>query len=235
MKREANGTWTREYAYAFEDVAQSASNRLWRTWQGDPDWNSTNATEKVTHVHDTHGNMLNLTQVSPNKYLRWDHRDMIANINLGGGGQAYYQYDASKQRTRKRIVDQNNLGGYWERIYLDGYELYRRYNGGTTPVEEIESHHLFEGEQRVLLVDDVIVSSKGTAGARPDNLTVQTQTLFRYQYGNHLGSACLELDHQAEIISYEEYHPYGTSCVSRAEEWNRSAAEAVSVYGDGEG
>ena len=78
-------------------------------------------------------------------------------------------------------------------------------------VEEIESHHLFEGEQRVLLVDDVITSSKGTPHTRPDGLTVKPQTLFRYQYGNHLGSACLELDDEAGIISYEEYHPYGTS------------------------
>src|SRR5262249_28679469 len=31
------------------------------------------------------------------------------------------------------------------------------------------------------------------------------------QYSNHLGSACLELDNQSEIVSYEEYHPYGTS------------------------
>ncbi|CAG0968105.1 hypothetical protein ARNL5_01446, partial [Anaerolineae bacterium] len=89
----------------------------------------------------------------------------------------------------------------------------RRYNGSTLlPVEEIESHHLFEGEQRVLLVDDVIISSKGdSAHPRPDGLRVKPQTLFRYQYSNHLGSACLELDHDTEIISYEEYHPYGTS------------------------
>jgi RHS repeat-associated protein len=160
--------------------------------------------------------MLNLANTVPSSYLRWDHRDMIASLNLGGGGTAYYQYDAEKQRTRKRIVNQNNLGGYWERIYLGGYELYRRYNGnGTALVEEIESHHLFEGEQRVLLVDDVHTAS-GSTHPRPDGLTVTAQTLFRYQYSNHLGSACLELDHQAQIISYEEYHPYGTSAYRTA-------------------
>ena len=31
----------------------------------------------------------------------------------------------------------------------------------------------------------------------------------RYQYENHLGSASLELDNQGQIISYEEYFPYG--------------------------
>jgi RHS repeat-associated protein len=156
--------------------------------------------------------MLNLANVEPDHYMQWDHRDMIASIYLGGGGTAFYQYDAGKQRTRKRIVNQNNAGGYWERIYLGGYELYRRYNGnGSTPIEEIESHHLFEGEQRVLLVDDVITASDPITHPRPDGLTVKAQTLFRYQYSNHLGSACLDMDESAEIISYEEYHPYGTS------------------------
>src|SRR5262249_38583085 len=37
------------------------------------------------------------------------------------------------------------------------------------------------------------------------------QQLVRYQFSNHLGSACLELDHQAQIISYEEYFPYGST------------------------
>jgi len=35
--------------------------------------------------------------------------------------------------------------------------------------------------------------------------------LTRYVYSNHLQSASLELDEYAEIISYEEYHPYGTT------------------------
>ena len=34
---------------------------------------------------------------------------------------------------------------------------------------------------------------------------------IRYQYDNHLGNACLELDFEGDIISYEEYHPFGTT------------------------
>ena len=34
---------------------------------------------------------------------------------------------------------------------------------------------------------------------------------MRYQIGNHVGSASLELDDAARVISYEEYHPYGTT------------------------
>jgi RHS repeat-associated protein len=199
------GSWTRDYAYAFEDPTQPASNRLWQTWVGG------DRTQAVTYSHDKHGNTRNLARTGPRFNLRWDHRDMLRSLDLGGGGWAYYQYDSDKQRTRKRIDKQNGLGGYWERIYLGGYELYRRYNAsGTAIVEEIESHHLFEGAERVLLVDDVITPS-GAGNPRPDGRVVRGQTLFRYQYSNHLGSAGLELDEGGRLVSYEEYHPYGTS------------------------
>jgi hypothetical protein len=33
----------------------------------------------------------------------------------------------------------------------------------------------------------------------------------RYQLDNHLGSAALEADGQAQVITYEEYHPYGST------------------------
>ena len=39
----------------------------------------------------------------------------------------------------------------------------------------------------------------------------RTTETIRYQIDNHLGSASLELDESAAIISYEEYHPFGTT------------------------
>jgi len=39
----------------------------------------------------------------------------------------------------------------------------------------------------------------------------QSTSAIRYQYDNHLGSASLELDNTGNIISYEEYHPFGTT------------------------
>ena len=209
--------WTRRY------TTQIDSNRLDQTWYG------SSTLEAVTYRHDAHGNMLNLNRTTPPPQpgseddwgldIRWDWRDMIMGFDLGGGGLARYHYGIDKQRTRKHITRRGNV--VEDRIYLGGYELYRRYKANsTTVVEEIESQHLFEGEQRVLLVDDVIRGG-GTPNSRPDGLTVKEQTLFRYQYSNHLGSACLELDGAAKIISYEEYHPYGTSAYrlmeSRAE------------------
>ncbi|MDE5420601.1 RHS repeat-associated core domain-containing protein [Ancylomarina sp. DW003] len=37
------------------------------------------------------------------------------------------------------------------------------------------------------------------------------QTVVRYQLNDHLGSSAIELDENANIISYEEYHPFGTT------------------------
>jgi RHS repeat-associated protein len=36
-------------------------------------------------------------------------------------------------------------------------------------------------------------------------------TVIRYQLADHLGSSTIELDDKANIISYEEYHPFGTT------------------------
>ncbi len=37
------------------------------------------------------------------------------------------------------------------------------------------------------------------------------EQLIRYQFGSHLGSANIELDHLAKMICYEEYYPYGST------------------------
>ncbi len=198
--------WTRQYEPATD------SNRLLRTWTGTKDWDQTPAANRTEYLYDTHGSMQNLARTAVEYHLSWDYRDMIGNVALGNGKTAWYQYDSGKQRSRKCIErsppDTLSHTITEERIYLGGYELYRRYTGDPNdPVEEIESHHLFEGQHRVLLVDDVLRAHS----PRPDNLAVPAETMFRYQCSNHLGSAGLELDDQAGIISYEEFHPYGTS------------------------
>jgi RHS repeat-associated protein len=208
--RASGGDWIRHYRTATD------SNRLLQTRMGNGDWATPDPPNDTLYRYDSHGSMLNLANSPGALDLRWDHRDMIRAINLGGGGFAWYQYDGGKQRTRKLINRRPAAGAAdrtvkEERIDLGGLELYRRYtDDANEPVEEIESHHLFEGEQRVLLVDDVLQAREPNKPG-PNGLRVLEQTLLRYQYGNHLASVGLELDHQARLISYEEFHPYGTS------------------------
>ena len=187
-----NGTlrWTRTNTYATD------SNRLLQTQTG-----SGASLQITSYDYDTHGSIRNLGN-GPEAYaMQWDYRDMVHTADLGGGGVAFYNYDQEKQRYRKRIERQD--GVIEERWYLGGMELYRRLNG-TVLQEEIETHHLFVDDQRILIVEDVRTTNSPQ---------LQTNTLYRYQYSNHLGSVGLEMsgDPVAQIISYEEYHPYGTT------------------------
>jgi RHS repeat-associated protein len=194
--------WTRHYE------AHADSNELHYTWTG------SSRVGQIEYFHDAHGNMLNLVQVGPGRFIGWDHRDMISTFDLGGGGTAFYQYDASKKRVRKRIENRTG-GGYWERVDLGGYELYRRYNGANAiaPVEEIETLHLRDGAYRLVVVDQILRTT------RPG---LRTGNLYRYALSNHLGSATVELDEDGSIISVEEHHPYGSSAYVAG----RSAVEA---------
>jgi RHS repeat-associated protein len=113
------------------------------------------------------------------------------------GERTWYVYDSSGQRVRKVTeLATGQMKDEW--IYLGGLEIYRR--KGLTPLTR-ETLHLMDGGQRLATVET------RTQGAEPG---VPPQ-LVRYPFGNHLGSASLELDDGAAIISYEEYTPYGST------------------------
>jgi RHS repeat-associated protein len=182
-----SATFNLEYA--------SDSNRLSRTWSG------TNTSGATVYRYDTHGNMLNLANVSSAAFIRWDYRDLLHAVDRGGGGLVFHAYDAGKERART-IATTPTDQKRWERLFLGGFEVYRRYQG-TKIVEEIETHHVFLGDQRIEFIDDVIVSSPG----RP------TGVFERYQYSDVVRSVCFEADGAAGLISYEQFHPYGTSAL----------------------
>ena len=64
-----------------------------------------------------------------------------------------------------------------------------------------ETLHVSDDTGRIAMVDTPTVKP---AGSRETQLT-------RYQYSNHLGTACLELDDSANIVSYEEYYAFGST------------------------
>ena len=140
----------------------------------------------------------------PGPNMHWDYKDQLRQADLGGGGAAYYVYDASGQRVRK--VWEKAPGLTEERIYLGGFEIFRKHGGpigANTATLERETLHVMDDKQRIALVETRTLDTAGNDQA--------PRRLIRYQFGNHLGSASLELDEQAQIISYEEYAPYGSS------------------------
>ena len=195
----AHSGWTRSYAYDEASLIEPAkqSNRLSRTMVG----NGNPITER--YGHDAHGNMTRMPHLGgthPDPNMHWGYRDQLHQADLGGGGTAYYAYDAAGQRVRKVWEKSANL--IEERLYLGGFEIYRRRQG--TERLERETLHLRDGgQQRIALVETRTLDTAGNDTA--------SQQLVRYQLGNHRGCASLELDDQAQVISYEEYYPYGST------------------------
>jgi len=127
------------------------------------------------------------------------------------GERTWYVYDAAGQRVRK-VTEQSTGQVKSEHIYLDGFELYRR--NGTNPLVR-ETLHMMDDKRRIAIVE---TRTQGSGRAR--------QQLIRYQHGNHLASVTLELDDRAQIISYEEYTPYGSTSYQAV----RSQTEAPRQY-----
>jgi uncharacterized protein (TIGR02594 family) len=139
------------------------------------------------YTYDAHGNMLTIPHLSN---LSWDYLDQL--ISAGNGTfTSYYNYDSAGSRTRKVVIKGNIIE---TRYYIGGYEVYRKEVNGN-----------LDTERTTLNISDdekVFVRVEQKTGENP---------LVRYQYDNHLGSASLELDDTGQIISYEEYHPFGTT------------------------
>ncbi len=197
--------WTRSYTYneasLIEDgtdgMPQKTSNRLSHTVVA----GVSPALER--YVHDAHGNMTYMPHLGgshPDANMHWDYRDQLCRVDLpGGGGTASYTYDAGGQRTRKVIERSANT--IEERFYLGGFEIYRRRQG--SHVLERETLHVMDDTHRIAMIETRTVDTAGDDKS--------PEQLIRYQLSNHLGSASLELDDSAGIVSYEEHSPYGST------------------------
>jgi RHS repeat-associated protein len=190
--------WTREYDYQEASLLEpgQASNRLSQTRIG-------SAVEP--YAHDRHGNLTAMPHLS---MLQWSYLDQLQAtaaqaVEAGTPETTWYVYDAGGERVRK-VTDRAAAPGQpasrkAERIYLGGFEIYREYGGdGATVAAERETLHIKGDTQHIALVE---TQTAGTSPAAP--------RLVRYQLGNQVGACTLELDGDAQIISYEEYYPYG--------------------------
>jgi len=198
-----NPGWNRTYHY--DDLSQinpaDRNNRL----------TSLSGTVGETYStggngYDAHGNMLRMPQL---QILQWDYKDQLQMTQRQAvnpsddegiakqGERTWYVYEASGQRIRK-VTESPGGQIKEERIYLGVFELYRRL--GANPLVR-ETLHVMDDKHRVAIVE---TRTQGTEPGVPAQV-------IRYQFSNHLGSASLELDRNAQIISYEEYYPYGNT------------------------
>jgi RHS repeat-associated protein len=167
--------------------------------------------------------MLEMPHLSMMRWDPWDQLQATAQQAVSQGGTpeiTYYVYDSSGHRIRK-VTERYAGPGKTptrkaERIYLDGFELYREYEGdGSTVKLERETLRVGDGEKTIAFVE--------TRTQGDDRSPVE---LARYQLDDLLGSACLELDAEARVISYEEYYPFGSTSYQAV----RSRTEAPKRY-----
>ncbi len=189
MKHQVSDTsasWTRYYDYA------PGTNRLSTTQF------SNEHSETGTYVHDARGNMTSMPHLPG---IEWDFRDLMRRCTRSDADAVTFIYDSSGQRVRKLYQH----GAYLdETIYLGAYEVYRRRNATTGAIQlERETIHIAAGATRVAMVE--------TKTLDVDEPTSSVTPRIRFQLDNHLGSACVEVDPTGSLISYEEFHPYGTT------------------------
>jgi len=186
--------WTRWYQYA------TASNKLTGTSDNDdtqdvPYDDSTSYGDAYTH--DARGNMTSMPHLTS---MTWDYGDRLQQCALGGGGNSYFNYDAGGNRVRKVWVKTASL--IEERIYVGGYEVWREKISGSLD-DEKQTLHVMDDQRRIAMVETKTVD----AGS-----TVTSPTSYRrFQLDDHLGSSRVECDHTGALLTYEEYHPYGTT------------------------
>jgi RHS repeat-associated protein len=220
-----NPGWTRTYSYreASQIEAGKTSNRLSSTAIG-----ATTETYRYDGSAGLHGN---ITAMPHLPVMQWDYRDQLqatAQQAVSGGGtpeMTWYVYDSGGQRVRK--VTQSSATATEtpsrtkERIYIGGFEIYREYaNDGVTVTLERQTLHIMDDKRRIALVETRTQGDDGSAAQ-----------LIRYQFGNNLGSACLELDGQGKIISYEEYHPHGSTSYQAVNKSIKAAAKRYRYTG----
>ncbi len=232
MKHVSVGNnWTRKYDY------ETTNNRLISTHIGD---NGSPVDYTSYKHHAQHGFMTAMPHLEE---MDWNFKEELVKTirqrRTDGGTPetTWYQYDGSGQRIRKitenQAAPEARPTKKEERIYIAGYETYKTYEANTLNFER-ESLSLMDNGHRFIMIETVKTNTnpapspwenlsrfRGRVGVR----------LIRYQLHNHLGSSALELDDGAQVISYEEYHPFGTTAYQAKNAAIKSAAKRYRYTG----
>ena len=208
-----SGSWTRRYDYATD-----SSRLLGTSVPGDQAGQFS-----AKCAYDSAGNIIAMMHL---QRMKWDYANRLKAtaqkvVNIGTPETTYLAYDATGERVRK-VTDHYAPEGKMptrkrEHIYPGGFEVRRDYEGdGATVKLERETLHVMDDERRVALIDTK------TKDASVSAVVLQAMPHQRYQISNHLGSSLMELDEAAQVITYEEYFPFGGTSFRVA----RAAAES---------
>lgn len=180
--------------------------------------------DEVAGWFDSNGNLLQLqASASGSDGLAWDGSSNLQAVTLvsrssGDNDREVYQYSGNERVRRQTRTLVNGDAGLWrvdEVRYLPELELRMSWqetaDGDSPPSEELH----------------VLTSQAGRAGirvlhwetGRPDGID---NNQVRWSVDDNIGSLALELDAEGQLISREEYYPFGGTAVWSA----RSETEA---------
>ncbi len=144
--------------------------------------------------YDARGNLTTLGYLT----FAWNWQDRPATAVVGGNVTAYYHYAADGSRVRKVVVS--------------GAQVADRRYVGTCELDTVHVNGNLRDEARTLKVSTgdrfaALVELSTVEGGQP----VQRSSVTRHQLGDQLDSTVLELDDTGNPLTYEEFHPFGTT------------------------
>lgn len=209
MTHSGTGIYTRTM------TTEGTSNRSVQQNDGGPQ-----TPDAVAGWFDSNGNLLKLQAgASATDPLAWDGSDNLQSVTLVSrdtditqNDREVYQYSGSS-RVRKQTRTLANAGSQMWNVaevrYLPGLELHRSWQetaGEAPPEHPAEELHVVTGQT-------------GRAGirvlhwetGRPQEIAANDQV--RWRVDDNIGSLSLELDAEGQLISREEYFPFGGTAV----------------------
>ena len=155
---------------------------------------------------DSTGNLIALSHL---RRMDWNWRGSLAGAVVterpgGTNDGEVYTYGADGIRVRKiakRLVE-GDLVEVTEKLYLGDCERTRLWQGDKLVLERWTSH-LGDGNERLALLDRWVRDDLARETDTP------SQPRLRFQVTSHQDSSEMELDGAGNLLSYEEYFPYG--------------------------
>ncbi len=171
----------------------------------------------IDFAYDTAGNQQSL-QLNGSVALYWDYQNRLSGTGIiqrpGQEDDAdYYNYKADGTRARK-VSERSTNGGsvkeVHEKIYLGNFEIKKIKtisSSGDTILLNRESLRVMDGSNCLTTMLYWLLDA-----AKREVDQSGTRSL-RFQMDDSLGSVSLEMDVNAQIISYEEYFPFGGTAI----------------------
>ncbi|MBG6047260.1 RHS repeat protein [Proteus mirabilis] len=157
------------------------------------------AIEQIDQQFDALGNQKHL---STGDALQWDLRGTLAQVNKRGNSEHYVYASASQRLIKQQVKILSGRHIITETHYLPNLEIWQSTEGG----------HLTEHREVVDITGNVraLCWKVGFPKGIKNNQ-------LRYSYDDGVGNSGLETDGQGQLVSYEEYYPYGGTAIWSSE------------------